>query len=139
MVVKSIQTFIEDWELLDGEYIPPKKIGEKVGYLIGKHNINNENACIISGTFHIYSETDFTLDLTVVSKIDFENEDVLTVDDVYALYKEAKLKWRYEILQAGIKAGYNNPMILIDVTPLPFHTQELDIQKAILQSQSSKN
>lgn len=139
METKDIKTVITKWEQTGEGYEAPLKDGERLGFLVGRYLGGNRN-CKISSDIQITTEnTTFILDITIESIIEFSNEKTPTPKDIYELYKEAKPKWRYEIIQRGKEEGHTNPMIIIGYGVTPFHLVEDSIEKAIAQSLVQNN
>lgn len=139
MEIVDIKTVIGKWEITGEGFEAPTKEGERPGFLVGRYMGGNRN-CIISAEIQITTqETTFILDLSIESNIEFTNDKTPTSEEIYELYKDAKAKWRNEILLRGRKEGYNNPMILIGFGLTPFHVLKPVIEKAIAQSLQQNN
>lgn len=83
--------------------------------LCGWKYFGGQGSCVIAGDIQINTQnTLFVLDIKVASLIYFDSDKPPTPQEIYDLYKEAKMRWRYEIMQRGIKEGCKSTMILIE-------------------------
>lgn len=110
---------------------------EKPGFTVGIFLGKNRN-CKISADYYITNpDTTYISDICVESIIEFTNDNTPTPNDIYEIYKEIKLKWRYEILKECQKKSMS--LMTIPVEPLPFDEVRDSIEKAIQQSVVQNN
>ena len=138
MEIVEIKSIITKWDITGAGDDVPVKNSEKVGFLLGRNSGDFGN-CIVTAIIQLTIETTFIFDIEVESLLQFKTKQTPTEKDIYELYKQARLKWNYEILIKSRDEGINPMIIRNDEQFIPFSVLQNDIKKAIAQTNIQNN
>ena len=132
MEIIDIQSSLIKWEPNEGTFDSLVKTGERQEFLLFKHTPIYKSVFNIKGIFYVTCpDTDFILDVEIKSEAEFDCKGKPSLDELYNVYVNTRVRWLGLILSESSKNGFT---LWIQSPPAPFEHLSVHLKKALDQA-----
>lgn len=136
MKIIDTKTEIIKWEQNEGVFDRVVTTGETHSLILFKHTPIYKSILTITGIFYVTCpDTDFILDTEVKSSVEFDSGGKPSINDLYSVYLDTRLKWLSCIFKQSLENGFN---LWIQSPPVPIERLSPFLEKALNQAYIDK-